>query len=331
MAKGVNQKQKMLYLAKIFLEETDEEHGLTLAEISKKLGEYGVTGDRKTLYLDFEELRRFGLDILTTKEGTVTTYRLVSRTFELPELKLLVDSVQSSKFITEKKSEALIRKLESLVSIHEAGQFQRQVLTAGRVKSMNESIYYSVDTLHTAIHQQRQIRFQYVQWNVNKEPEFRHDGAFYDVGPWHLWWDQAYYYLIGYDAQAGGIRHYRVDKMKNIEITDRPRRGSRAMKDFDPAAYTRSLFGMYSGTILRVTLEGANEMVGVLLDRFGTEIPITPLNGERFRAVVEVAVSPQFYGWIASLGGDIVVRGPSTVVKEMWAFSQRLARQYGEV
>lgn len=330
MAKGVNQKQKMLYLAKIFLEETDEEHGLTLAEISEKLGAYGVTGDRKTLYQDFEELRRFGLDILASKEGTATSYRLVSRTFELPELKLLVDSVQSSKFITEKKSEALIHKLESLVSVYEAGQLQRQVLTAGRVKSMNESIYYSVDTLHAAIHQGRQIRFQYVQWNVKKEPEFRHDGALYDIGPWYLWWDQEYYYLIGYDGQAGGIRHYRVDKMRNIEITDRPRRGSRAMKNFDPAAYTRSLFGMYSGTILHVTLEGANEMVGVLLDRFGMDIPITPLNAYRFRAVVEVAVSPQFYGWVASLGGDIVVRGPSPVVREMQEFSKRLARQYAE-
>ena len=214
--------------------------------------------------------------------------------------------------------------------MHEAGQLQRQVLTAGRVKSMNESIYYSVDTLHAAIHQERQIRFQYVQWNVKKEPEYRHNGAFYDIGPWYLWWDQEYYYLIGYDGRAGEIRHYRVDKMRNIEITDRPRRGVKAMKNFDPAAYTRSLFGMYSGAILHVTLEGANEKVGVLLDRFGMDIPIIPLNQERFRAVVEVAVSPQFYGWIASLGGAIVVRGPSTVVREMREFSMRLARQYAE-
>ncbi|MGN0564187.1 MAG: helix-turn-helix transcriptional regulator, partial [Candidatus Heritagella sp.] len=199
MAKGSNQKPKLLYLAKIFAEYTDEEHGLSMQEIIARLNQYEINADRKTLYLDFEELRHFGLDIVSEQKGRNVYYFLASRDFELPELKLLVDCVQSSKFITERKSRELIKKLESLVSKHNASQLQRQVILSGRVKAMNESIYYSVDTIHNAINGDKQIRFQYFQWNVKKEMELRHHGAWYQISPWALVWDDEYYYLIGYD------------------------------------------------------------------------------------------------------------------------------------
>ena len=189
MAAGDNQKLKMLYLVKILSEETDDSHALTLQEIVSRLEAYGVNADRKTLYKDFVELENYGYEILREQIGRTVTYHLGAREFELPELKLLVDAVQSSKFITEKKSRQLIKKLESMASIHEAKHLHRQVLISGRIKAMNESIYYNVDMLHEAINADRQIRFQYFQWNVSRKQELRRNGEWYRISPWCLMWD----------------------------------------------------------------------------------------------------------------------------------------------
>lgn len=328
MARSSNQKAKLLYLAKIFSEQTDETHGLTMPELISRLNDFGISADRKTIYTDLEELRHFGMDILAQQEGGIWRYCLVSREFELAELKLLVDSVQSSRFITEKKSRSLIKKLESLVSVYDARQLQRQVLIAGRVKTMNESIYYNVDKLHTALSQGRQIRFKYFQWNVDKQEALRRGGAWYCVSPWHLRWDDENYYLIAYDAAFGQLRHYRVDKMKNIVITDEPREGEEVLKNFDPTIYTNRLFGMYGGEIARVTLEGENAKVGLVIDRFGKNVPILRQDAEHFAAHVEVAVSPQFLGWIASLGGALRITAPESVVQSMRELVKTLSAQY---
>ena len=328
--KGENQKLKMLYLAQLFFRETDENHGLTMPELIRRLHELGVNADRKTLYQDIALLRRFGMDILCSRVGNETLYQLVSREFELPELKLLVDSVQSSRFLTEKKSEALIGKLERLVSRYDAGQLSRQVHIAGRIKSMNESIYYTVDTLQSAIDQQRQIHFQYFQWNADKQPEFRHGGKIYDVGPWQLWLDNEKYYLIGYDADTEELRHYRVDKMKNIEITEDPRYGDPETFEADQAAYTRRLFGMYSGEPMRVLLQSSGDMLGALSDRFGMDIPLTPCAGG-YHVEVEAAVSPQFYAWVAGLGPGVQIISPRNAVKGMTDFARTLFRQYSQL
>lgn len=328
MARSSNQKAKLLYIAKIFSEQTDETHGLTMPELISRLNDVGISADRKTIYTDLEELRHFGMDILAQQEGGIWRYCLVSREFELAELKLLVDSVQSSRFITEKKSRSLIKKLESLVSVYDARQLQRQVLIAGRVKTMNESIYYNVDKLHTALSQGRQIRFKYFQWNVDKQEALRRGGAWYCVSPWHLRWDDENYYLIAYDAAFGQLRHYRVDKMKNIVITDEPREGEEVLKNFDPTIYTNRLFGMYGGETARVTLEGENAKVGLVIDRFGKNVPILRQDAEHFAAHVEVAVSPQFLGWIASLGGALRITAPESVVQSMRELVKTLSAQY---
>ena len=330
MAKGTNQKLKMLYLAKIFMEQTDEDHALTMQEIIAKLNGYDVTADRKTLYLDFEELRRFGLDIISEQRGWNTYYYLGARDFELPELKLLVDSVQAAKFITDRKSRELIRKLEGLVNTQQAQQLHRQVIISGRVKTMNESIYYNIDKLHTAINANAQIKFQYFQWNVKKEMELRKRGAWYQVSPWCLTWDDENYYLVAYDAVDDKIKHYRVDKMLKITSTAEPRLGQERFKEFDITRYAKSLFGMYGGEETSVTLEGDNSLVGVLIDRFGKDITIVPIDENRFEAKVTVAVSSQFFGWIMALGKDIHITGPTPVVKKMRAEAQRLIEQYGE-
>lgn len=326
--KGDNQKQKMLYLVKIFLEETDDNHYITMPEIIQKLEAYGVNADRKTIYRDIDELKRFGLDILTSQDGRNYYYYIGSRDFELPELKLLVDAVQSSKFISEHKSRELIGKIEALASKHDASQLHRQVWIAGRVKTMNESIYYNVDKIHLAINSDKQIRFKYYDWDLNKEMQPRYDGMWYQLSPWVLMWDDEMYYLVVYDAKHDKVTHYRVDKMKQIEVLDEPREGKAAFEGFNLANYTKSLFGMYSGEETKVTLEAENYMVGVLIDRFGKDIIIIPVDEDHFQTVVTVAVSTHFLGWIISLGGAVRIVGPDVVAEQMKDLLKKVSEQY---
>ena len=325
---GNNQKLKLLYLIKIFTEDTDDQHALTLPQIVEKLGAYGISAERKTLYQDFELLRDFGFDIIGQQARRNFYYHMGNRRFELPELKLLVDSVQSAKFITDKKSNTLIKKLEGMVSKYEARKLQRQVIISGRIKAMNESIYYNVDKLHEAIGTDRQIRFKYFRWNINKEMELRKDGAWYQVSPWALMWDDENYYLVGYDAEDGKIKHYRVDKMWRISVADRKREGKEQFKAFNMPRYTKSLFGMFGGEEVKVTLEAENGMVGILLDRFGKDIPVKPVDADHFRTSVVVAVSSQFLGWIMALGDGVKIIGPDKVVTRMKEEIRLISQMY---
>ncbi len=326
--KGDNQKLKMLYLVKIFSEETDDNHYITMPEIISKLAAYGVNADRKTIYQDIDQLKKYGYDILTSQDGRNYYYYLGGRDFEIAELKLLVDAVQSSKFISENKSRELIKKLEDLVSRHQASQLHRQVLIAGRVKTMNESIYYNVDKLHAAINSDRQIMFRYYDWDLDKQMKPRYDGMWYQLSPWALMWDDEMYYLVVYDAKYDKVTHYRVDKMKEITILDDAREGKEAFKGFNLADYTKSLFGMYAGKETKVTLEGENYMVGVLIDRFGKDIIIAPVDDGHFRTTVTVAVSDHFLGWIVSLGGGVKIVAPDSVVEQMKSMIEQLSDQY---
>ena len=326
--KGENQKLKMLYIVRLFSRETDDAHKLTMPEIISKLAAEGVNADRKTLYQDFDELRRFGFDIISEKDGHGFYYYLGSRDFELPELKLLVDSVQSSKFITDKKSDQLIKKLESLVSRYEGSQLHRQVIISGRVKTMNESIYYNVDKIHAAIGDNRQIRFKYFDWNLKKEMEPRYGGKWYKLSPWALMWDDEMYYLVAYDSKHETIIHYRVDKMTQIEMLDEAREGHEAFGRFNIAHYTNTLFGMFAGDETKVTIEAENRLVSVFIDRFGKDIIIAPVDEGHFRTTVTVAVSKHFFGWIMALDGDVKIVAPDSVVKQVKAEIERLAEKY---
>lgn len=282
----------------------------------------------KMLYVDFDELRSFGVDIIMEKIGRNSYYHIGRRDFELPELKLLVDAVQSAKGLTDKKSSELIKKLESMVSKYEAGQLNRQVYIAGRVKTMNESVYYNIDTIHEAINADRQIRFKYFKWDLQKKMKLRKEGDWFRVSPWHLIWDNEYYYLIAYDNENNKIKHYRVDKMLKISLVDEQREGKEQYKKFDIARYTRGLFGMFGGEETKVTLEVHNSMVSVIIDRFGKDIYITPVDEEHFRTNVNVSVSGQFLGWIMSLGDKVRIVGPDEVVEQMKAEISRLMGQY---
>ena len=329
MAKSSNQKLKLVYLMKILLEKTDETHSITMSEIIDALQAYGIGAERKSLYDDLETLRVYGMDIIGTQEDRKYYYHVGNRQFELAELKLLVDSVQSAKFITEGKSNELIKKIEGLASQYEASQLHRQVFVNGRVKTMNESIYYNVDRIHTAIAENSRIRFRYFQWNVDKEMELRHNGAVYEVSPWALSWDDENYYLIAYDGIQGIIKHFRVDKMLNIESSGEQREGKQMFKSFNMAAYARKTFGMYGGVEEWVRIKCDNSLAGVMIDRFGKDVSMTRLNEKQFVATVDVAVSRQFMAWVIGLGDGAEIIGPGSVVDEMRKEIKRLAGQYG--
>lgn len=314
MPKGAGQKLKLYYLSRIMTEKTDDEHTLTMPEIQRHLEAYGVTADRKSLYDDLEALRVLGIEVIGEKEGRNYVYHVGKKQFEIAELKLLVDAVQSSKFITVKKSGELIRKLTGFASEHEAAQLNRQVVVQGRIKTMNESIYLVIDSIHRAISENRRIRYEYMRWNLRKRLERRKSKP-YEVSPWALVWDSENYYLIAYDAEAEMIKHFRVDKMRNITLTDRRREGRELFNELDLATYASVIFGMFGGEITRVKLQFENGLVGVLLDRFGREIPIHPADREGWSETsVDVAVSDNFLGWVFSLGKSIEIIEPGSVV-----------------
>ena len=327
MPKGTKQKLKLYYLSRIMLKKTDDEHGITMPEIQKMLLEYGVTADRKSVYDDLESLKVLGIDIIGEKVGRNYLYHVGKKQFEIAELKLLVDSIQSSKFITEKKSRELIEKLTAFASEYEASQLKRQVVVQGRVKTMNESIYYVVDEIHKAITENSRIRFEYLKWNLKKKMVRKKD-KIYEVSPWALTWNDENYYLIAFDSEAGCLKHYRVDKMRDIELTGEKRDGSKYFKKSDIAAYAKTNFGMFGGEETKVKLEFKDEMVGVLIDRFGTDISIRPVREGWSVTTVDVAVSEQFFGWVFGLGAKVKIVGPEDVVDRFKDELRNIQNQY---
>lgn len=327
MAKTCNQKLKILYLMQILSEQTDEANPIMMPQILDALEANGITAERKSIYDDIETLRTIGMDIVKRSEKPVGYY-VGKRKFELAELKLLVDAVQSSKFITVKKSEELIKKLEGLTSRYEARQLQRQVFVTNRIKTMNESIYYNVDRIHNAILDNVKITFQYFNWTIEKKMELRKNGDRYYISPWLLTWNDENYYLIGYDEEAETIKHYRVDKMLAIELTEEKRIGGEAFQAANAAEYAKKTFGMFHGTEKSVKIRFENSLSGVLIDRFGKDIPIRKEDETHSIARMEVAVSKQFYGWLSGLGTGIQILEPEEVKQEYIGFLQELLGQY---
>lgn len=328
MARGANQKLKLFRLAEIMQSKTDETHFLTMPEILSELEKYNISAERKSIYTDLKELEELGIEVESEQRGKLTYYHVIGRQFEMPELKLLVDAIQSSKFITVKKTNDLIRKLESFCSEYDARQLQRQVFVQDRIKAMNESVYYSVDAIHNAISENKKISFQYFQWSIKKEPELRHDGEFYVVSPWALSWDDENYYLVAYDSVADKIKHYRVDKMLKISTVDEKREGKEFFDKFNVADYAKRNFAMFGGEEESVTIELENEMCGVFIDRFGKDINFIPIDKEHCSLRLKVAMSRHFLGWIFALGPGVKIVGPASVVKKVREEVDRLGEQY---
>lgn len=325
-----NARLRTLRTMQILFDESDQDHVLKGPEIVELLrNRYGIETDRKTVYSDIDTLIEFGLDIVKQKGGRPGCY-VASREFELPELKLLVDAVQSSKFITEKKSREMIRKLEQIAGKYAATKLHRQVFIYNRPKTENETIFYSVDTIHEAISGNRQVSFLYTEWTVKKELVLRRNGERYVVSPWALTWDDENYYLVAYDKDTKSIRHYRVDKMKDVQIENRGRLGEREFRGFDLAAFAKKTFGMYGGEDTEVTLRCENGLAGVVLDRFGDGIMMIPDGEEYFRTRVTVALSQQFFGWVTGIGRGMQIAGPAKIRQEYLGYLKEIAEGYQE-
>lgn len=312
MAKSSNQKLKSLYLLRFLMDNTDEEHYVTMPEIISYLDSNGINAERKSIYADIESLQLMGYDINYEKGRG---YHVCSRDFELAELKLLVDAVQSSRFITEKKSEALIKKIEKLTSTYEGRKLQRQVYVVNRVKAGNEAVLYNIDHIHEAIASGVKLKFIYTGWNLKKELVPKNGGEPYVTEPKCLIWEDDNYYLVAYDCSAGKDKHFRVDKMISAEVTDEKAEHDSDTK-FDVAVYVREHFGMFSGEQRVVTVIFPNSLIGVVIDRFGKDVTIIKRDDEHFAARLDVQVSGQFFGWLAGLGSRVSIEGPDDIKQE---------------
>lgn len=327
MARSANQKLKCLYLRQFLLENTDEAHPVTVSQMIDYLARHDIAAERKSIYDDIDELRSYGLDI-EYRKAQDGGYFIANREFQLPELKLLVDAVQSSKFLSLRKSNELIAKLEKLASRHEAQALRRQVYVTHRIKNMNESIYYNVDALHSAIAAGSRITFRYFDWDMNGKKKYRHEGKRYRISPWALLWDDENYYLVGYDAEHAERRHYRVDKMESITQTGEERLGKELFAGFDPAAYSRKVFGMYGGEPQKVTLRFESSMSNIVFDRFGRELILTPDREGGFTVTVEVVPSPQFFAWLTGLGAPVKILSPQPIVQQFCDYLQSVLDAY---
>ena len=307
-------KLRPLYLAKILYEQTDEEHYLTTVQLINILEEkYGISAHRQTIKSEIELLRKFGIEIEEVK-SVQNRYNICSREFENSELKLLIDAVESAKFITARKSKELVAKLSSLAGDYGAEKLKRNVCCEGRIKSDNERIYIIVDTINEAINEGKKISFPYFQYNVKKQHQLKHDGEAYVLSPLHLVWNGDFYYLVGV-AEDNTIRNFRVDRIAKCP-TILEENSSQAPEDFNIDDYINTTFRMFNAEHTDVELLCDNDVIDSIIDRFGENIKITEAATENFKITVNVATSHIFYSWIFGFGGKVRILGPDMVREE---------------
>ena len=309
-----NESQQALLLLRQYLyQQTDEQHPVSVTDILAFWQQHGIQAGRKSVYTDIELLQNAGMDIVYVKSSQ-NKYFVGQRLFELPELKLLVDAGESSRFITEKKSTALIKKLGHLISTAQAEQLNRRIYMGGTPKPENESIYYNVDTIHNAVQKKQQITFQYFEYTPKKEKILKHDGYKYRFSPYAMIWNRDCYYAVGWSEKHGKIAQFRVDRMTAVEPLEHT---AVQTPDFDPAEYVRKVFGMYPDDLCTVELLCDNEIMRSVIDRFGENVQTETVDEQHFRATVEVAPSPPFFSWVFTFSGKIRIVSPAAVLEEM--------------
>ncbi len=311
MPRSMNQKKKLSIIRSLLLERSDALHPISMREIISALNAHGISAERKSIYSDIEALRELGLDIKAVK-GKYAGYYVENREFDLAELKLLVDAVRASKIIPEKNSASLIKKLSSFANMHDRKSLNRAVFVSNKAKTVNEEIYETIDLLHEAMENDKNISFVYFRWTADKKKELGRGGKRYRISPWSLVWDDSNYYLVGYDTEMDELRHFRVDKMMKVIISEVKRSGKEEFLKYDINSYSGAVFGMFGGTPERVTLSCANRVANVILDRFGNDTVFLN-DGETFRTTVNVIPSPVFLGWVMSFGGEVKIISPEHV------------------
>ncbi|MBE6644260.1 MAG: WYL domain-containing protein [Ruminococcaceae bacterium] len=326
MAKRENQKQKLFRILELLMRETDEEHGLSMSEIILRLEDYGISAERKSIYDDFLTLGELGFEVTHTQTKP-PKYKLNTKIFEIAELKMLVDAVQASKFITAKKSREIIEKLELFAGSHRSRELSRQVYVDDRIKTVNPASIYSIDAIHTAINEDRKLTFKYFDYNGEKKKVFRHGGEPYTVSPCALLWDDEKYYLVAFDEAEQIIKNFRVDKMQETTVLDSVRKIDGVLEKFNPADYSRKIFGMYGGREELVTLECREKLAGVIIDRFGTD-PVFIKTEFGFKFSMRVMVSPTFFAWVLGFGEDMRILSPDAVKTKFVENLRKISANY---
>lgn len=308
-------KPRILYLWKILEQYTDEEHPLTTNQLIEKLqSEYDISVHRTTLSKDIAALQEFGVDIVTV-HSTQCKYFIGSRRFELPELKLLIDAVESSKFITSKKSEILIEKIHTLTSQGQIAKLKRNNYVVDRIKPDNEQIYYIVDTINDAINCGKQISFQYYDYSGLKKKTLKNNGEVYKLSPYKLLWSGDYYYVLGYSEKKGKVVTFRVDRIAATPMI-LTEQALPMPEDFDLENFTKEVFFMYSGEEVVVDLRCDNSLMKTMIDRFGEDVKTLAYDMTSFRLITEVSVSPTFFGWIFGFGGKVQILAPESIKEQ---------------
>lgn len=335
MSKSEGQKMKLFALKEILETETDANHGITMPRIIELLSMRGIKAERKSLYDDIRVFRDTGYLDVTIPQGQHREYSVASRTFELSELKMMIDAIQSSKFLSEAKTRELIKKLEKQCSRHEARSIHHDVVIANRVKSVSTGLFRNVDTIHTAISENSQITFKYFNYDLKKQKKYFNKGGLYTASPWAMIYVDDNYYLLAYEK--GKFKHFRVDKMDSVQLLMTqtnlgscvvPREGAAEFEKYDMSAYTKYTFGMFGGDITPVTMVFQNQMIGVVMDRFGHDVPVIKEDDNHFRVTVSVAVSNQFYGWVFGLGKSVRIVAPEHVKEGMRAALTGILARY---
>ncbi len=295
------QKYKILNEYQILMNESDENHQINAIEMTRRLKARGIAAERKTVYKDMDTLMEAGIDVVKGAKG----YYIASRIFELAELKLLVDAVGASKFISQKKTKELVDKISSMASIDDAAQLQRQVVVPEKRVKGNEKIFYTIDVIYQCLDDNKKMSFKYQDWTLTKELKPRHGGKVYRVSPAFLLRNDENYYLVAYDEDALDIRHYRVDKMISAEELSEERNGIDVINNLNPHEYARQHISMFAGDERTVTIRFEQRLIGVVLDKFGSEIDVRADGDTHLKARISVAVSPQLYGWLTGIGATI--------------------------
>ncbi len=310
MPKSENQKLKLFRLLEILMKRTDEENGIDMSQIISALAEYGISAERKSIYTDFGCLSELGFEVLKMTEAKPPKYALVGRYFENAELKMLVDAIESAKFIPAEKCREIVKKLEVFAGKRGARELSRKVYVDDRAQS--KSILYTVDAIHCAIGESSAVNFKYFRYNKEKKKEYRKDGALYTVSPLSLVWNDENYYLIGFDEDEKLLKNFRVDKMEAVTTASIPRSKEALSQSVDPGMYTRRVFGMYGGEEALVTLECKNHLAGVIIDRFGRALLFEDKK-DSFLVRQRINVSPNFFAWVATFGTDMKILSPKEV------------------
>lgn len=310
MPKSDNQKLKIFYILDYLERNSNASHPVRASELIDMLQRHNIQSERKSVYSDIAALQDYGVDIVSIP-GKKGGYYIASRNFELPELKLLIDAVQSSRFLTEKKSRELIEKLCNQCNEHDARLMRRDVVVSGRVKSMNETIYYNVDAIQEAISQNRQITFRYFDWDLNGKRKYRDKS--YEASPYGLCQDNENCYLLALSPRHG-VTSYRVDRMADINLLPDERIPCPELTGKRLTEHANRLFQMYSGETATVKLRFHRSLINVVIDRFGRDTILIPDGDEHFLFTVNVAVSPMFLSWIIGFGSKARILYPQSVI-----------------